>query len=109
MAINSIFSGSKMSPQLADELTTLAGQVHAINSPSCSRNTTLERKKRQAPKPPIANKKESNQQSVKRKAPAPPANRAPPKFVPPPPPQDSPPITPSVSPVGPLSPKSIGE
>ena len=96
-----------MSPQLADELNTLAGQVHATNSSLTNKNTTLERKKRQAPKPPIPNIKESKP-FVKRKAPTPPANRAPPQFVPPPPPDDPPPST-SISPVGPLSPKSIGE
>lgn len=44
----------KMSPQLADELNTLAGQVHAVTSinPPSSAYSTLERKKRRAPKPP---------------------------------------------------------
>ncbi|XP_066932445.1 putative mediator of RNA polymerase II transcription subunit 26 [Clytia hemisphaerica] len=102
-------NNSKMSPQLADELNTLAGQVHAMNLSKNSEPklvTTLERKKRQAPKPPSA-KPPEKQTSTKRKAPTPPTNRAPPQFVPPPPPDDPPPKCSSTSPVGPLSPRTM--
>ena len=97
-----------MSAQLADEVNTLAGQIHAIASGSANKMTTLERRKRQAPKPPQSSTKERDKSVVKRKAPSPPITRAPPQFVVPPPPKDPPPTTPSFSPVGPLSPKSIG-
>lgn len=134
-----------MSPQLADDLNNLAGKVHAIShtpEPCVSTPsppppiaamtpetaTTLERKKRKAPKPPEFSQQpsvneptmpqENSAASVvlpanKRQAPKAPqalfiaSDKPPPCFVPPPPPDEPPPDSFS-SPVGPLSPKSLG-
>jgi len=117
--VSILITDLKMSPQLADE---------------CGM-TTLERKKRRAPKPPATpvvttdstNQVELNddqkkletsasKSSMKRKAPTPPtdkappppSDKAPPRFVPPPPPMEPPPEDKFASPVGPLSPKSMG-
>lgn len=177
----SYLTDQKMSPQLADDLTNLAGKVHAIShtpepppvthaiisppaatstpeatTPPESAVTTLERKKRKAPKPPDAPKQATVVEGVedlpaapspsvlspsissssissptgaspmtKRQAPKVPIalskpdppgpevevpnddDKLPPSFIPPPPPNEPPPDSVS-SPVGPLSPKSLG-